>query len=264
MNGNKPTNQVHPLFWKVRGKEFYFLGSFHFGPSGGFHHGAAVLSAFDAVEACHFELSQEEMKLVPRLIKREMGSLAEELGPSLYASLCQNEAYDPALEGIKLPFVYLTLAVRPYYQLELSHEHGVEVFFYSRAAQTNKTTQGLETAAEQISRFMSFSTQQIITGLQAMLANPQLNMQMCAAIHKAYVAGDVNAINEVRALINQTPDIGRILLSEREALWMPKIESLLKVNRPTIIIVGALHLAGEQGLIALLGKRGVPIDRVAN
>jgi uncharacterized protein YbaP (TraB family) len=53
------------------------------------------------------------------------------------------------------------------------------------------------------------------------------------------------------------------LLVQRNQNWIPQIESLLKEDKNVLIIVGAAHLAGEDGLLALLTEKGHHIERVS-
>ena len=66
-------------------------------------------------------------------------------------------------------------------------------------------------------------------------------------------------------LINQVmPLISRILLSiDRMAnnAWMPQIEALFKTKKPTFVLVGILHLVGDDGLLNQLSAKGYQIER---
>jgi uncharacterized protein YbaP (TraB family) len=52
-----------------------------------------------------------------------------------------------------------------------------------------------------------------------------------------------------------------LLLSERNKKWIHKIESFAK-DKPTFFGVGAGHLAGENGVITLLRKKGYRVTAV--
>ena len=42
----------------------------------------------------------------------------------------------------------------------------------------------------------------------------------------------------------------------RNRQWLPKIEALLKEDRDYLVVVGALHFVGRDGLLALLKQDG--------
>lgn len=47
------------------------------------------------------------------------------------------------------------------------------------------------------------------------------------------------------------------IIDRRNETWASKIEGLLPNTQNTLIIVGAGHLAGDHGLLSLLGRRGI-------
>jgi uncharacterized protein YbaP (TraB family) len=52
-----------------------------------------------------------------------------------------------------------------------------------------------------------------------------------------------------------------VLLDNRNQNWIPKIEKVAK-EKPTLFAVGAAHLPGENGVIALLRKKGYTVEAV--
>jgi uncharacterized protein YbaP (TraB family) len=262
--GSPPSGNslLRPLLWKVRGKEVYVMGSLHFGPVGGYRISDSVLGTFDAAEIPRFEVSRGEMSLVPSLIRRESGSLAQDLGSANYDQLRRSMSYDPSFETLRPHIVYFNLAIRPYLEMGLTPEGGVESVLQHRAFSRGKMTQGLETAAEQVEMLCSFPIEQVAIGIQGLLANPEALRAICEAVYQGFLNGDVRILGQVRTMMNQMPDMVRILFLEREMRWVPKIQELIADGSPTILVVGALHLVGEQGLIGRLEHQGVMLDRV--
>ena len=54
----------------------------------------------------------------------------------------------------------------------------------------------------------------------------------------------------------------RRLLTERNTRWAGTIEEILAANDESMIIVGAGHLVGPDGLPALLEQRGFAVERI--
>ena len=52
------------------------------------------------------------------------------------------------------------------------------------------------------------------------------------------------------------PNLYRVLVSERNKRWVPQIEKLLHGNQDVFVVVGALHLVGEGGLLQLVRHDG--------
>jgi uncharacterized protein YbaP (TraB family) len=54
------------------------------------------------------------------------------------------------------------------------------------------------------------------------------------------------------------PELYNSLVTERNHNWVPKIEALLTDHdKDYMVVVGALHLVGKNGLIELLSQRGL-------
>lgn len=252
---------VRPLWWKAHDAPVYFLGSIHFGPPGGFNHGAAVLKAFDQAETVHFEITRDDLSTVPELVRRVAGSLREELGPDLYLRLLNDPRYNELFEGIKLPFVVTELAAQAYRTIGLSHDWGVEKMLYERAANNGQSTSGLESAADQVRSLASFSPGRIASGMKMMLDQPELVTRMRDLIVEGYLRGDLNAMNAARGIMYELyPDVADCLLTAREARWAPKLRTLITDGRSAMIVVGALHLAGDNSILADLNRAGVAVS----
>ena len=55
---------------------------------------------------------------------------------------------------------------------------------------------------------------------------------------------------------NEFPDIYQALIVDRNNAWLPKIEAMVKTSEVEFVLVGALHLAGDDGLLSQLVDRG--------
>jgi hypothetical protein len=61
--------------------------------------------------------------------------------------------------------------------------------------------------------------------------------------------------------LKQEPLLYQRLLVERNRNWIPKIEALFARPRPAFVVVGAAHLVGPDGLIALLRAKGYTVEQ---
>jgi len=57
------------------------------------------------------------------------------------------------------------------------------------------------------------------------------------------------------------PDIYQQLLVERNQNWLPRIESMLKDPGTEMVLVGALHLVGKEGVLHALREKGYRIEQ---
>ena len=53
-------------------------------------------------------------------------------------------------------------------------------------------------------------------------------------------------------------------MTERNARWLPQIERFLRDDRDYMVVVGALHLVGREGLLELARHAGISAVPVRN
>ena len=70
-------------------------------------------------------------------------------------------------------------------------------------------------------------------------------------------AGDLAGIERlVLADVKEDPVVYERLLVARNRAWLPKIEALFSRPRHAFVVVGAAHLVGPDGLLAMLKAKG--------
>jgi uncharacterized protein YbaP (TraB family) len=147
--------------------------------------------------------------------------------------------------------------------------------FYQDAVAEGKVAGGLETVEEQIGVFSSLTSAeqgellgQTLDYLEALDA-AGLETSPTEAVIELYLAGDLPALHhELNAQTGpETPTtrkFERLLLSDRNHRMASRIADHLHDEPDTgfFFAVGALHMAGEEGLPALLKERGFNLRRV--
>jgi uncharacterized protein YbaP (TraB family) len=75
--------------------------------------------------------------------------------------------------------------------------------------------------------------------------------------------GDVDALASREAQVfHDLPSYRERLINERNRNWLPKIEDYLTHRDKYFVVVGAAHLGGAQGVLALLRSRGYKLEQL--
>ena len=77
---------------------------------------------------------------------------------------------------------------------------------------------------------------------------------------KAWQSGDSEKLEKLlNEAMEEAPVIYKRLVTERNRRWLSKIEELTRGKENAIIIVGAGHLVGTNGVVELLKKKGYKV-----
>ena len=140
---------------------------------------------------------------------------------------------------------------------------GVDSFFDSRARQDAKLVGKLETVEQQLKFLVNMGVGKEDEFIEYTLNDLENLSALMTSMKKAWRAGDMPALERVglEPYIDKFPQIMDNLLARRNNAWMPKIEAMLRSNEVEFVMVGALHLVGERGLLMQLKSRGYAIEQ---
>jgi uncharacterized protein YbaP (TraB family) len=140
---------------------------------------------------------------------------------------------------------------------------GLDKHFYDRAVADGKTVQGFETVAFQIGLFDDMPMDQQDRLLASMLKDIDTEQANMAKIIEAWRDGDAPTVERlVLADLKSEPAVYKRMLVDRNRAWMPKIEQLLARNGRSLVVVGAAHLVGPDGLLAQLKAKGYTLEQL--
>lgn len=94
-----------------------------------------------------------------------------------------------------------------------------------------------------------------------MLKNPAESVESAKKLNKAYEKRDLNAMLEMSKEDDQQPEFMENILHKRNAEWLKKLPSIIE-SEPSFIVVGALHLAGPDGILQGLKEQGFQITPI--
>ncbi len=134
---------------------------------------------------------------------------------------------------------------------------GIDMQITERARKDGKTIEGLETVIDQLSVFDARSFAEQTRFLLDSADDASTLDKDLRDLIAAWRTGDLRALE--KAFIEErakSPELYDALLGARNRQWLPKIEALLEKDRDYLVVVGALHFVGGDGLLALLQKGG--------
>jgi uncharacterized protein len=146
-------------------------------------------------------------------------------------------------------------------QLGFDPALGVEEQLKVRALADRKDIAGLETLEYQLGLFDALSAEDQARLLELTLEDAAGSAREIDRLTAAWRSGDGRTL--ARLLLGEYrrfPALYESLVYRRNRNWVPQVEALLQDDDDTLLVVGALHLVGERGLIALLRQRGLAVE----
>ena len=144
----------------------------------------------------------------------------------------------------------------------LDPQLGLDKHFYDLAHSSGKAVVGLETAESQVDRFDKMPDRLQEQMLRSELAEMETEQSGLRALLTAWQTGDAGAIEKMLlSSFTDNPAAYNSLITERNRNWMPQLDACLRRSSPCFVIVGAAHLVGPQGLLAMLQQRGYRLEQ---
>lgn len=270
----EPVVKAHPALWHVKGPvgEVYLLGSIHLLPKNIDWHTPAIKTAMTKANVFVFEVSTDE-KAQDRIreLIAEMGTLPP--GQSLRNILPPpaREDFDAAIKSAGLPMdivdhekpwlVSLQLLVAEGTARHYSADAGVDHAVMRAAAKAHKPARFFETIDQQLRLLAGSDDKLQIEQFATDLKDYRKDDDDLAPMIAAWSEGKAD---KLAALMNSEladqPDVKKALLTDRNQRWALQIRTMLREKRTFFITVGAGHLAGPDGVPALLRAAGYKVD----
>jgi uncharacterized protein YbaP (TraB family) len=264
------------FIWKATGPKggtVYLAGSVHLLSSEYYPLAPAFDEAFAASDLLVEEVDMAEM-LAPSaqamLLRRGMMPAGQTLESALSAdtmAVVRNKVTElglplQPLQLFKPWSLALTLQGLEWQKAGFDAELGLDRHFYDRAKKDDKAVQGLETLEYQISAFDNLPMPLQDRMLAETLKEMATTKDAVAELARAWKAGDAAAIEKVvlKDLASE-PEMYQRLLVARNNNWLPKIEALFTRPKPAMVIVGAAHLVGRDGLLQALRAKGYTVTQ---
>jgi uncharacterized protein YbaP (TraB family) len=167
------------------------------------------------------------------------------------------------VEHVKPWFLAEALSSRTLEMAGFSDQFGIDLYFYRKAKAAGKPVLGLETLRDQAEIFDRFNDEQNEQYLLSTLSGLPAYAEMIRQLVNAWRDGDVESLDR---LLNQDqkadPATHDVLFSRRNSKWVPEIERFAHGDANYLIIVGAGHLVGVDGVVAQLRRAGYSVQQL--
>lgn len=277
-----------PLMWKVSDADnaLYLLGSFHLLKPGDYPLSRDVDDAFADAEQVVFEIPPEElgspalgMQMGQAALRTDGTQLDSELPePTRQALAARMQGNAAELQKLQLTpqvmqmfepwFVGLMVSIVEMTKAGLDPALGLDAHIAQRAGQAGKPTSGLETGIEQISFLDGMDRTEQLQFLQEALSTAEDGRAEIEKLHAAWRAGDADLLWEEMAveMRRQFPKLYHRINVARNDAWVGKLAAKLQApgTDDALVVVGALHLLGEDGVVEKLRARGYEVERICS
>jgi uncharacterized protein YbaP (TraB family) len=263
------------VFWEVAGEHntVYLLGSVHV-----LHADDNALPPVTEAAYADAEVLVEEMD--PFAAQGEMSGAevralqflppGQKLAGLIGAELTEKVAAAGRPLGLELDYLddlqpwYVATLISTMRQVKAGYtqEDGVDYQIAVRARGDQKPIVGLETVAEQLGFFARMSMAEQRRFLADSL-DDNGDQQDLRELTAAWRRGDLATLeSELKQGMADLPELIDQIIVQRNRNWLPSIEKMLADPKDDYLVVtGALHMVGPQGLVELLRARGYRVTR---
>jgi len=160
-------------------------------------------------------------------------------------------------------FVTLTLLSLKLKESGFDPDYGIDRYFQVKAAKLHKKIVALETMTEQIDIFAGLSDRDQEALILQTLNELDTMDEDVGRLVEAWQSGDGEAMaGMVLKSYRDYPVIYDRLIVRRNQKWLGEIERYLRQGKSVLVVVGAGHLVGTDGLVAMLQRRGYAVDQL--
>jgi uncharacterized protein YbaP (TraB family) len=182
--------------------------------------------------------------------------------PKLQALLQRSGLPLAAFDRMKSWFAAITLLQVEMGRAGLDPSAGVDVTLVGKARAAGRKLIGLETVEGQLGLFDKLPQADQNLLLASAVGDAQDAAGQMQSLVKAWEAGEVDRILKDFDDASLSPAMYEVLFKRRNTAWADWAQAALKQPGRHFMAVGAAHMAGPDGLIALLEARGFKVKRV--
>ena len=252
----------------------YLAGSFHMLRASDYPLPAEFFTAYKNSRKIIFEIQPDKTE--------DPGQMAEFLGGAIYADgttlkdhissaayakaekFCRDRNYTLELYQLFKPALFvMTLTVQEMNRIGADPQKGVDYYFKEKALQDGKATGSLETVDQQLGLLLSMDA---MVGNDQILESIDEFKQIETALGEYLAAWRNGDEPKMEGLyingLKLYPKLYQTIVIDRNNKWIGDIKNFLNDSGNTMLIAGAVHLVGPDGLVNLLRKQGYKVVKL--
>jgi len=253
--------------------KIFLLGSLHVLKSSAYPLAAEIDRAYAASQRLVFETdigAMTEPAIQAKML--ELGVYPE--GQDLFQNISAGtrETLEKKLNDLGLPSAYfsrfkpwllaVTLTTLELQRLGFNPIYGIDLHFYTKAKADEKELAYLEPVEYQLDLLGKMSLPDQKSFLNQTLKDLEISTRLADDMTTAWQNGAADDLYELLfKSFEDHPGIEDRLLTRRNKAWLPQIEKMLKEPKITMVIVGAGHLIGPDGLVEHLKQKGYRVKQ---
>jgi uncharacterized protein YbaP (TraB family) len=268
---NAVAEEQRGLLWRIEGQgaNACLFGTMHSDDPRVTKLPDAVLRCFNQSDLLMLEMSLDEktvFEVAMKMMLEPETSLSDRIGSPLgeeAAGAMQTLGIPPEVTERLQPWAVVMTLSMP--QMETGQF--LDKMLYEKGISAGKRFQALESVDEQLSIFNALTLEEQKSMLRQVLHEYRDYPTMFDMLTQAYLAEDLQRLMAISIANPIAPDVElqqkvmEQMLDNRNQRMADRMQLLLDQGR-VFVAVGALHLAGEQGLIALLRQHGYRVSRI--
>ena len=262
--------------WEIQGTEnrIRLLGSVHFLRPQDYPLPKVIMDAYHDADVVVMELDLsaleplETLEIMQRIsidpdgrnLKSLLGARtyqkAQELAVKLGIDIGTFMPYEPWFAALQISQLRLM-------QLGFDGSHGVDAYFTRQAVHDKKVIRGLETLEFQLDSMDSLPPKAQREFLLQTLEDAADVEEIMDGVVRAWKAGDTAQLEtDLMDGLDEQPELYERILVRRNENWATSILALIDDSKDYLIVVGALHLVGDDSLLRLIDDAGYPAQQL--
>ena len=269
-------NGLAASVWEVskNGNTVYLGGTLHILSPSDYPLPTAYDKAYENADTVVFETDLAALNS-PEFTRKTMAlmmytngrTIKDDLSPETYQllseflssrglSIQQVSIMKPSMLGITLSMLEM--------QRQGLTSQGVDNFFFEQAGKDNTHIDWFETPEEQLTILANLGQGEEDAYIRYTLDELKTMPDLLGPLKKYWRTGDMAGLYEfsMAEFKADYPDVYADVLTTRNKAWLPKIETFLTSPETELVLVGTMHMAGEEGVLSMLKAKGYKVTAI--